>query len=70
MPDLESLTPADRAWIARDEKRWRRAHEIARQDAGLDASGVYRVLRNLEKTPSERLRAALQHGRLFRVHPR
>jgi hypothetical protein len=31
-------------------------------------SGVYRVLRNLEKTPTERLRAALQHGRLFGIH--
>src|SRR5262245_42956841 len=27
--------------------------------AGIDAGGIYRVLRNLEKTPSERLRAGL-----------
>jgi hypothetical protein len=70
MSSIDSLSPQDRAWIVRDEQRWRRAHEIVRANPGLDVAGVYRVLRNLEKTPSERLRSALHHGRLFRVHQR
>lgn len=70
MAELESLTPDQRAWLLRDEQRWRRAHQIAHANPGVDASGVYRALRNLEKTPSERLRAALHHGRLFGIHQR
>ena len=45
-----------------------RAYAIAEEHPGVDAGGVYRVLRNLEKSPSERLRAALFHGRLFGLH--
>jgi len=70
MSELDRLTPEQRAWVVRDEKRWRRAHEIAQANPGLDVSGVYHVLRNLEKTPTQRLRAALHHGRLFGVHGR
>jgi hypothetical protein len=63
--------PADaRAWIVADERRWRKARRIAADHPGMDAGGVYRVLRNLEKSPAERLRAALDHGRLFRAHAR
>jgi hypothetical protein len=65
----QSLTPEERAWLVRDEARWRRAHEIVGSDPRIDVNGVYRVLRNLEKTPSERLRDALYHGRLRRLHP-
>lgn len=68
--DENGLSSEERAWLERDERRWRRAHEIAARHPGMDPSGVYRVLRNLEKSPSERLRAALQHGRLFRTHAR
>ncbi|MCA9599539.1 MAG: hypothetical protein KC776_39795 [Myxococcales bacterium] len=67
---LDDLTPEQRAWIVADEERWQRAHSIAARHAGVDVGGIYHVLRNLEKTPSERLRAALRHGRLFRVHAR
>jgi hypothetical protein len=70
MSELDSLPPEHRAWLVVDEQRWRRAHEIVRMNPGVDVSGVYRVLRNLEKTPSERLRAALHHGRFFGVHQR
>ena len=70
MSEVDTLTPEQRAWLARDEERWRRAHEIARGELDVDAAGVYRVLRNLEKTPSQRLRTALQHGRLFGLHRR
>jgi hypothetical protein len=70
MSELDTLTDEQRAWLVADERRWRRAHEIAMAQPGIDAGGVYRVLRNLEKTPSQRLRDALQHGRLFGVHRR
>jgi hypothetical protein len=68
--DLHDLTVTERAWIEADERRWRRAHLLATRHPGVDVSGVYRVLRNLEKTPGERLRAALHHGRLFGLHGR
>jgi hypothetical protein len=66
----DDLAPEQRAWLARDEKRWRRAHAIAAAHPGVDVGGVYHVLRNLEKTPSQRLRDALRHGRFFRSHAR
>jgi hypothetical protein len=62
---VESLTPEQRAWLVEDEKRWQRAYGIAERNPGVDAGGVYRVLRNLEKPPAQRLRAAMMHGRLF-----
>lgn len=64
----ESVTDDERAWLVNDEKRWQRARTIAARHPGMDPGGVYRVLRNLEKSPSERLSAALHHGRLFRAH--
>jgi hypothetical protein len=65
VPVPDSLTPEQQRWLVDDEQRWRRAHHIANRHPGVDAGGIYRVLRNLEKTPAERLRAALIHGRLF-----
>jgi hypothetical protein len=61
---LEHLTAEQRQWLVEDERRWRRAHEIATAHPGIDVGGIYRVLRNLEKPPSARLKAALDHGRL------
>jgi hypothetical protein len=67
--DLNTLSPAERDWVIRNEKVWRRAHEIAAKNPGVDVSGIYHVLKNLEKTPSQRLRDALKHGRaFFRAH--
>ena len=60
-----AMSSEQHAWLLEDEKRWQRAHRIAARRVGVDVSGVYRVLRNLEKTPSQRLAAALRHGRLF-----
>ena len=68
--DFEMLSAEEQAWLVRDEQRWARAHEIAGQWPDVDIGGIYRVLRNLEKTPSERLAAALHHGRLFRIYER
>jgi hypothetical protein len=65
MASVDSFTPEQRVWLEHDERRWQRAHRIALQHPGVDVGGVYHVLRNLEKTPAQRLRAALLHGRLF-----
>jgi hypothetical protein len=66
----DHLSAEQLAWLVEDEKLWRRAHDIAAHNPGVDPGGVYRVLRNLKKPPGERLRAALEHGRqFFRVHP-
>ena len=65
MTELSSLSAEDRAWVIDDERRWALAHQIAANYPGVDVDGIYRVLRNLEKPPTERLKAALAHGRLF-----
>jgi hypothetical protein len=66
-PYSDHLTEEERAWIAKDERLWEEAHRIAAAHPGMDVSGVYHVLRNLEKRPAVRLRAALQHGRHLRA---
>ena len=45
---------------------WHRAVAIAARHPGMDISGVYHVLQNLQRTPEERLRRGL-YGRL-RAH--
>jgi hypothetical protein len=62
----EVLSADELTWIARDERRWQQAAQIAAGDPDRDVTGIYRVLRNLEKNPTQRLRAGLQQGRLFR----
>jgi len=61
---VNDLTAAERDWIEADELRWRRAHEIAARNPGIDVGGVYHVLRNLERSPAERLRRGLAFARL------
>jgi hypothetical protein len=58
------LTQEQKQWLDADECLWRRAVEIAGRSKGLDATGIYHVLRNLGLSPSERLRKGLVHGRL------
>jgi hypothetical protein len=70
MTGPEPLTAEQQAWLVANESRWKRARRIVGSHADLDLRGVYRVLRNLEKSPSERLRAALLHGRLFGLQQR
>ena len=67
--EFEALSPDQQAWLIRDELMWQQAHEIALRE-NVDVSGVYHALRNLEKTPSERLRNGLRHGRYFRANGR
>ena len=65
---MDSIPPepdeAQRAWLIADELLWRRAHEIVRLHPQLDPSGVYHTLNNLRRSPAERLRRGLAHGRL------
>jgi hypothetical protein len=56
-------SPAEQAWLERQERLWRRAHAIVRERPELDASGVYHALCNLERSPEERLRKGLLRGR-------
>jgi hypothetical protein len=57
------LTTEQRAWAERVEPLWRRAHAIVACRPDLDVSDVFHALRNLERTPTQRLRRALGHGR-------
>ena len=61
--DVEGLTPAELEWLTADEALWQRAHRIAAQNSELDPSDVYHTLRNFQRSPSERLRRGLRHGR-------
>ena len=63
------LTPEQQKWARHAEGLWRTAHRIAAADPKHDPSDVYHALRALERTPTQRLRAALQRGRL-RTHGR
>ncbi|MBA3394422.1 MAG: hypothetical protein H0T89_17385 [Deltaproteobacteria bacterium] len=67
--EFDALPREHREWLIQDELLWQRAHAIAGR-ASVDVSGVYHVLRNLQKSPSERLRAGLHHGRYFRADRR
>jgi hypothetical protein len=60
----DARTAEQDQWTARSTARWTTAHAIARQHPTLDAGDVYHALRCLELTPTERLRAGLQRGRL------
>ena len=61
--DVESLTPAELEWLTADEALWQRAHRIVEENPGLDASDVYHTLRNFQRSPAERLKRGLRHGR-------
>lgn len=47
------------------EPLWRRAHEIAARNPGVDAGDVFHVLTTWDETPTERLKRALRRGRLL-----
>ncbi|MBI2388184.1 MAG: hypothetical protein HYV09_01095 [Deltaproteobacteria bacterium] len=54
----------DREWQRQYEERWARAKAIVALHPELDPSGVYHALCSLARTPEERLRRGLAHGRL------
>ncbi len=51
-------------WPIHTQELWDRARKIARSRRGVDVTGIYHALRNLERSPEERLRRALSFGRL------
>jgi hypothetical protein len=63
----EALASEDERWLAKGRALWLETTEIAAHSPDVDLSGVYHVLWNLERSPSERLRRGLQHGRYFRA---
>jgi hypothetical protein len=66
---LDALSPEERALVLQMEPLWRRAHRIVAEHPELDVSDVFHALRNLQRTPSLRLRRALSHAR-SRAHRR
>ena len=67
--DDGALSPEQQHWARQSEGLWRKAHRIAEAHPELDPTDLYHALRALEQTPTERLRAGLQRGRL-RAHAR
>ncbi len=53
------------AWVKRDDVLRARARVLA-EKLGRDEKGIYRTLKNLQRSPSERLRLGLRHAKL---HP-
>ncbi len=60
----DKLDPKDSEWIAKNERLWRRAHELARLYPNTDVSDFYHTLVQLERSPLERLERSLQMARL------
>jgi hypothetical protein len=54
-------------WTRRDDVLRARAHDLAVK-LGRDEEGIYRTLKNLLRSPSERLRLGLRHARLHPDH--
>jgi hypothetical protein len=61
----EQLSGEQRAFVREREPLWRRAHEIAARNVGIDVSDVYHVLLSWDETPTQRLGRALSRGRLL-----
>lgn len=57
------LSVEEQVFVAAMEPLWRRAHRIVEERPELDVSDVFHALRNLQRTPSERVRRAVRHGR-------
>ena len=57
------LSPEERAWVAHDDELRSRGAQLAAV-TGRDADDLYRTLKHLERTPSERLALGLLHARL------
>jgi hypothetical protein len=61
-----TFTSEEQAWIARDAALRDEARAIA-LETGRDEHDIYRTLKQMLRTPSERLRLGLAHARL---HPK
>lgn len=60
--EIEGLTPEQRQWLEDDLLLRRRAARLA-EELLLDESDVYHQLKQLRRSPTERLRIGLGHGR-------
>ncbi|MDQ3033118.1 MAG: hypothetical protein M3Y87_11920 [Myxococcota bacterium] len=63
--ELDRLSPSERQMAEEELALRARAAGIA-ADLALDPRDVYHVLRCIQRTPSERLRRGLAHGRIGR----
>ena len=61
----EQLSAEERAFVSEREPLWRRAHEIAARNPGVDVSDVCHVFVIWNQTFAERLGRALRRGRLL-----
>jgi hypothetical protein len=68
MPAVSMLdiSPEERAWLEHDLVLRERAAKLS-EATGRDAEDLYRTLKQLERTPGERLALGLRHARL---HPK
>lgn len=53
------MTEDQRHWVELSRRLWQRAERIVAKHPGMDVSGVYHVLWNLERSVEERLRRGL-----------
>jgi hypothetical protein len=60
--EIAPLTAQQRQWLEDDLTLRRRAARLAK-DLGLDDGEVYQQLKQLRRSPIERLRLGLAHGR-------
>ena len=68
MSQTEEDDPADlEEWVRQDDSLRQRARLLAIR-LGRDEEGIYRTLKNFQRSPSERLRLGLRHGRLHPDH--
>lgn len=56
-----------KVWVRRDDALRARVRELAAK-LGRDEEGIYRTLKNLQRSPSARLRLGLRHARLHPDH--
>ena len=61
----QELEEEQRAFVAEKEPIWRRAHEIAAENPGLDVGDIYHVLATWDESPSRRLERSLRRAQLF-----
>jgi hypothetical protein len=57
------LTFEELAWVLRDNELGDRARAFAAKH-GRDEESIYRTMKNLRRSPAERLGIGLMHGRL------
>jgi hypothetical protein len=70
MSDPSKDRPTDedlRVWVLKDDALRARAHDLAIK-LGRDEEGIYRTLKNLQRSPGARLRLGLRHARLHPDH--